>query len=240
MTFIFQKELSHIKNFLRLYASNRYIYLRKYIKSNKKSKIRLLDVGCGVHSPKVIEALFSTKVEYYGIDKIDIKDSLDKKYSRMRFIKIDLEKELEILDKKLKNNFFDFIMMNHVIEHLENGLEVVSVLCKKLKEGGGFYIEYPGVRSLSLPSMKGTLNFCDDPTHKRIYSIQEIGNVLLKNNFRIIKAGVVRNPLMISLIPFRLIESIFYNYSKASIFWDLFGFAEFIYAIKKNNSYKHN
>ena len=49
-----------------------------------------------------------------------------------------------------------------------------------LKPDGCIYIEFPSVRSLNLPSMRGALNFCDDKTHLRIYSIQEVANILLQ------------------------------------------------------------
>jgi 2-polyprenyl-3-methyl-5-hydroxy-6-metoxy-1,4-benzoquinol methylase len=50
---------------------------------------------------------------------------------------------------------FDVIIIAHVIEHLHNGLDVIRVLAEKLRPGGRIYIEWPGARSLSLPSMRG-------------------------------------------------------------------------------------
>ena len=39
--------------------------------------------------------------------------------------------------------------MNHVIEHIVNGIEIVEALSKKIKSGGRIYIETPSVKSLS-------------------------------------------------------------------------------------------
>ena len=64
--------------------------------------------------------------------------------------------------------------MVHVIEHLHNGDKVLEGLLTKLRSGGVIYIEYPGIRSTRLPSMRGSLNFSDDPTHVRLYSVPEI------------------------------------------------------------------
>ena len=81
--------------------------------------------------------------------------------------------------------------------------------------------------------MKETLHFCDDPTHKKMYCLIDIVNILLEKNFKIIKAGTRRNFYNIALIPLRLI---YYKLKGKNlvggIFWDLLGFAEFIFAKK--------
>jgi len=60
--------------------------------------------------------------------------------------------------------------------------------------------------------MKGCLNFCDDPTHVRVYTIVEIANILLKKNFKILRAG--RHKVILNNILFvpKLI--------KINILWD--------------------
>ena len=81
--------------------------------------------------------------------------------------------------------------------------------------------------------MEGTLHFCDDLTHKRMYCLLDMVNVLLKNNFKLIKAGISRNFWNIMLIPLKIL---YYKLKRkkltGGIFWDLFGFAEFIIAKK--------
>lgn len=66
------------------------------------------------------------------------------------------EMDLTKLDfKSIPDNYFDGIWMVHVIEHLYNGDEVIKLLLPKLKMGGYMYVEYPGKRSTTLPSMHG-------------------------------------------------------------------------------------
>ena len=65
---------------------------------------------------------------------------------------------------RLADNHYDLIILSHVIEHINNGLDVVERLSKKLKFGGHIYIEYPSLKSLQLPSAQGSLHFCDDDT----------------------------------------------------------------------------
>lgn len=220
---------------LRIRLTPKFFYLEKYIMHIKKESIMLLDVGCGNKSPSITKSLFPT-IEYYGLDKEEYNiTENDKQILKDHFFNCDLD-NLEDLDKVLPDSMFDFVIMNHVIEHTRNGLKILEILSKKIKPGGGIYIEFPSVKSLSLPSMKGTLNFCDDPTHVRVYTIPEICNVLLDNGFKIVKAGRRRNIFRILVMPLLVLRGIIDNrYMEASIFWDLFGFADFCYAIKQEN-----
>jgi len=134
----------------------------------------------------------------------------------------------------IPDNYFDGIWMVHVIEHLYNGDEVIKKLLQKLKPGGYMYIEYPGARSTKLPSMYGSLNFKDDPTHVRVYSVKELSGLFENNNCRIRSSGTRRNPWFIMAMPFRILGSIFSGKKlQGNIFWDILGFAEYLWVQKK-------
>jgi hypothetical protein len=82
--------------------------------------------------------------------------------------------------------------------------------------------------------MYGTLNFCDDPTHIRVYSVIELANFLLANNFRIIRAGTRRDKVLIMTFPLRLGLKILVNRKiGGGDFWDVLGFASYVYAKKQ-------
>jgi SAM-dependent methyltransferase len=200
-------------------------------KSFDNKNFKLLDVGCGNHSPSKTKIVFPN-CEYYGLD-------LDKTYNNderdfeviEQFYELDLTK----LDYSIiPDNFFDFIRMAHVIEHLYNGDKVLRELIPKLKNGGFFYIEYPGKKSLKLPSMHGTLNFHDDPTHVRVYSVEELKRIFESLNCKVKKAGTRRNTWNILAMPVRTITSLIKNRRlEANIFWDITGFAEYLYVQKQ-------
>ena len=200
-------------------------------KSFGNSSFKLLDVGSGNHSASRIKALFP-RCEYYGLD-------LDKSYnnsaedfnSMVAFYELDLT----LLDyTSIPDNFFDGIWMAHVIEHLHNGDSVVSHLLSKLKPGGYFYLEYPGRKSLTLPSMKGTLNFKDDPTHVRVYSLAEMAYIFEGKNCEILQSGTRRNWYYILALPLRMIISfVKKGYIQGNVFWDISGFAEYLWVKKK-------
>jgi trans-aconitate methyltransferase len=206
----------------------KYRYLNKLF---KQGAFVLLDIGAGNHSASKTKKWFPN-CEYHGLD-------LNKNYNNdendFKLMQSFYELNLEDLNlDSVPNAHFDFIMMAHVIEHLKNGEEVLVKLLAKLKPGGYLYVEYPGIRSTRLPRMKGTLNFFDDETHVRVYSLTELYNLFLKNNTEIIKGGTRRYMPNILMMPLKVIHNLIkYGKILPSIFWDFFGFAEFILIKKK-------
>lgn len=168
-----------------------------FSKSDAARPFNYLDVGCGNHMPSVTKRRFPNW-NYYGLDRADYNVNEADKAVMSGYFNIDLaEGSLD----SLPPGFFDVIVMSHVIEHLPNGIDVIVRLTDKLAPGGRIYIEFPSVRSLALPSMYGTLNFCDDPTHVHVHDVREISNALLARGLRILKAGRRRQWSRIILLP---------------------------------------
>jgi SAM-dependent methyltransferase len=191
----------------------------------------LLDVGTGNHSASRITSLFPG-CTYYGLDinKEYNNDSLD--FTVMKdFYELDLTK----LDYHIiPDEHFDGIWMAHVIEHLHNGDKVLPLLLKKLKKGGYFYIEYPGKKSTRLPSMRGTLNFNDDASHVRLYSVPELAGIFTANNCTVLRSGTRRNWFYILAMPARMLISLIKKgHLEGNNFWDILGFAEYLWVKKQ-------
>ena len=191
----------------------------------RNQKFRLLDVGCGNHSASRTRRWFP-RCLYHGIDRGVYNNSEDDFRQMEAFYDLDLTTGCL---SAVPDETFDLVLVNHVIEHIPNGLEVLGRLTGKLKPGGRIYVEYPSVRSLSLPSMRGTLNFCDDPTHIRLYGLDEVATVLSAGNMKILRAGARRDWLHIALFPLLVLPYWFQGYPAAA-FWDLLGFADYVYA----------
>ncbi len=191
---------------------------------------KLLDVGSGNHSASRIRAIFPN-CEYYGLD---INKEYNNNEADFRAMEDFFELDLTRLDYGIiPDQFFDGIWMAHVIEHLPNGDEVVRKLISKLKPGGFFYLEYPGQHSTKLPSMPGSLNFYDDPTHVRIYSVTELSLVFEREHCTVLKSGIRRNWFYIFALPARALITIMKKGRlEGNLFWDLLGFAEFLYVRK--------
>ncbi len=210
-------------------SNSKFLFLKKSFGTHS---FKLLDIGVGNHSASKTVALFPA-CEYYGVDlNKDYNNSEDDFKVMKRFYEMDLT----TLDFQIiPDNFFDGIWIVHVIEHLHNGDKVIENLIGKLKKGGYMYIEYPGIKSTKLPSMYGTLNFYDDLSHVRIYSVKELSDLFTKHGCQVIKGGTRRNLYFILASPFRVLGHwVRGEKLTGNIFWDIMGFAEYIY-IRKNN-----
>ena len=206
----------------------KFIFLRRSFGSKP---FRLLDIGAGNHSATKAKRVFPL-CEYHGVDMEKDYNNDQEDFNQMAaFYEMDLTK----LDfKSIPDNYFDGIWMVHVIEHLYNGDEVIKLLLPKLKMGGYMYVEYPGKRSTTLPSMHGSLNFKDDPTHVRVYAVKELSALFTANNCRVLSSGTRRNPWFIMAIPFRVVMSLVKREKmQGNIFWDVLGFAEYLWVQKK-------
>ena len=196
-----------------------------------KNNLNVLDVGAGSHSPTITKKWFPN-CHYSGIDitKSYDNDELDLK-AMDEFFEMDLTK-LEF--GNIPDNKYDLIVMSHVIEHLQNGDKVILGLLPKLKRDGIIYIEFPSERSVNFPSMRETLNFYDDKTHCRIYTVREVSDLLSVNQLQIISAGAKRQWINILVMPVKIIiQLLTKGYVRAGVFWDLYGFAEYVIAKKQ-------
>jgi len=194
--------------------------------------LQILDIGCGNHSPTRTKHFFPN-CRYFGVDRNTYNNDASDFAAMEKFYPVDLQSDLGGLDA-LPDGGFDVIIFSHVIEHLPNGLDVVERVSSKLRQGGRFYIEFPCERSLSLPSMYGTLNFCDDPTHVRVYTVSEIANILLSRGYRIASAGTRRDRFRVLLTPFNFLFHLFRDRRPAaSTLWDALGFACYVYAERR-------
>ena len=203
----------------------------------KKAGTKVLDIGCGNHSPTLTKAYYP-HCRYYGLDTSRTYGLDGNDFRNMEeFYEIDLSKPAGL--NRLPDEFFDCVILSHVIEHLENGEEIIIGLLKKMKTGGIVYVESPSPRSLVLPYMKGsgfsgTLNFYDDPSHVKIYERSAVEWLLQENHCTIVNSGIRRSWKRILFFPLYFLGSlIVYRSIIGGIFWDLTGFAYFIIAKKR-------
>ena len=169
----------------------------KLFRKSVDEDFTILDVGCG-HGSVLLTKRWYPRCHYFGLDlSRDSFSSEELSHMEKLFVA-----DLDCDDlSELPDGHFDVIVMSHVIEHLRDGLSAVERLIKKLGPRGRIYIEFPSVRSLGLPSARRTLQFCDDPTHVRVYGVSEVANVLLASGLRVIRAGRRREWLRIALFP---------------------------------------
>ena len=188
----------------------------------------LLDVGAGNHSASIVKSWFPN-CHYAGIDIERTYNNDGADFAAMdEFFELDLTR-LEF--GTIPDARYDVILMAHVIEHLANGDEVLRGLVQKLKPGGVMLVEFPGERSLRLPSMKGTLNFHDDPTHVRLFTAREVAQIARTSGLDVLRAGMRRDWTGIALMPVHALYAWrTHGFVPGGVFWDLTGFADYVVA----------
>ncbi len=138
---------------------------------------KILDVGCG--DGDTLVQLKKMGWETYGLDI----DSKAIEIAKKRGINARLGTFREI--SKYPDNYFDAIRLYHVIEHLDNPSECLSLISKKLKKEGELLIGTPNIESPVAVLFRSYWYNLDTPRHLFLFSPQTLGKLLNKNDFAI-------------------------------------------------------
>ena len=147
-------------------------------------------MGCGNRSCEITRHWLNIQ-EYVGMDREYWNDDRSGYEGVDRMIFGDLDDSSSF--SEVPDNYFDLVIMNHVIEHLCHGELALASLFPKLRPGGVIYIETPDIRTLNFPSATGFLNFYDDSTHQRVYEIKALVTEMMRIGFVIKNFGLRRD-----------------------------------------------
>ena len=197
------------------------------------ASLKILDVGCGNHSPTITKRWFP-EAEYHGADiaKHNL-DTADEK-NLDRFFSLSMEGGGY---DAIPDGEYDFVVLNHVLEHIRDPEPVVKAACAKLKTGGLIWIAFPSLRSLTLPrATSGTLNFHDDATHVRMCEVKEVAGWLLASGVQILKAGpsrdLLRSLIGAAILPFALLRRLTTGKLSAWGLWHVLGFEDRVLGVR--------
>jgi SAM-dependent methyltransferase len=158
----------------------------RFVRGKLAPGARILDIGCGNNSPTITKKWFPG-CHYAGAD-IQRYNNSDADLAAMDEFFL-LGADGSGYDA-IPEASYDFVILNHVIEHMAEPEPVVAELCRKLKPGGYVWIAFPSERSLTLPhSVDETLNFYDDPTHVQVPDPGAIIRALEANGVEVIHSG---------------------------------------------------
>jgi SAM-dependent methyltransferase len=192
-----------------------------------KPDATILDVGCGNHSPAITKH-YLPRCTYTGVDIIPDYNLDDRDRQCMDgFMLVGADGSGY---DRIPDNAFDAIIVNDSVEHMANPLPVIATLCRKLRRGGHIYLAFPALKSLALPSGRGsghTLHFCDDATHVWIPDIRAVAQTLLDQGVKVLYAGESRNTLRYligaALYPLVLLRKVFTGHLHAQGLWHFYG-----------------
>lgn len=196
---------------------------------------RILDIGCGNSSPTLTKRWFpgcryaGADIQRYNQSDADLA-AMDEFYP--------LGEDGAGYDA-IPESSYDFVILNHVVEHMREPAPIVAKLCGKLKPGGFFWIAFPSERSLRLPhSVDETLNFYDDPTHIYLPNVDEIARILLANGVNVLDAGRSREGFWTSIadglkLCKRIVRKLFTGRFSGRGLWYVLGFEDHVLGQRK-------
>jgi SAM-dependent methyltransferase len=186
-------------------------YYKEILPQIKESKI--LDIGCGFG--QILLAL--KKIGYTSLKGIDIDDEAINYCLRKGF---NVEKITDLIEFSMKSNErYDFIIMNHVLEHLEKGRIIetlVSIENNLLSTNGLLFIAVPNAQSNT-----GCYWAYEDFTHHTLFTAGSLYFVLKSAGFESVEFldpdGVEGSTLVIKLL--KKFFLFFYKLNKN--FWNI-------------------
>ncbi|WP_299883621.1 class I SAM-dependent methyltransferase [uncultured Lacinutrix sp.] len=167
--------LEKVYHLVRNYSLNRKLKLINSFNSEQK---KLLDIGCGTGA-------FLNIAKNNNWDIIGIEPD-DKARKIANVLTGNLVYSPEKISK-LKEKSFDVITLWHVLEHLPNLEEQLSILKKLLKDNGTLIIAVPNYKSFDAKYYKNFWAAFDVPRHLWHFSQKSISNLFAKQNMNVVK-----------------------------------------------------
>ena len=224
---ILTKVVSGTKKGIKARLNPRLIFLRKKRCGNRA---RILDVGAGPTDAALIKEAYPK----CWLEAVNIwfPDAATKEYQFFDHAhKIDLNTAGPSI---LPGKKFDYVISSHTIEHLKEGEPFLRGLCTQLLKGAHLYLEWPSPESETFPLSGFGLNFYDDHTHIKTYSIKEVTEVLQRCGLDILDQRRRRIWFRIILAPFLIIHrSIKVRRFVLYDLWDVTGFCNVVEARKR-------
>lgn len=177
-----------------------------YLKKDSMKK-KLLDIGCG--NGQFIRRMATLGWETEGVD-VD-KKAVDYCVSKGLTVHYG-----NLEDIKLKENCYDVITLNHVIEHLVSVEDMLHEIYRILKPGGKLIISTPNSNSWLFKRVFHEAWYClDPPRHLNIFNLQNLAKIVQSTGFKIQKSKTTaRNEFWIYTMSKIIRKNGFVDYSR--------------------------
>lgn len=149
-------------------------YGRHIPKQLCKPETKLLDVGCG-------DGSFLLKAREMGITVYGLETDSS---SKENYNKINLDVHIgDLQSANFEKNSFDYITLNHVIEHVQNPNDLLKDLYSLLKDDGTLWLGLPNSCALGITRFGKAWKGFHPPFHLLIPSQKMLKKMLLEAGF---------------------------------------------------------
>src|SRR4030042_3029194 len=181
---------------------------------------RILEIGCSTGT--LLKRLKSKGWEVWGVEPSESAEVARKK--GIRVIKKYFERA------KLANGYFDAIVLNHTLEHLENPISILKKAKTLLKKGGILLVDVPNFGSLSARLFGRYWGYLAPGEHLWHFTPETLKKVFKKAGFRLIRQETASGIFVYGSPLGGLIDKL--THARKSFFTDLGG-APFAYISTK-------
>ena len=166
----YNKEVGLFKNIF----AKRFNLLQRFLKKRKKGKV--LDVGC---SNGIFLDLFKNiGWETWGVEVSKSADEASKKGHKVK--KSYFEKT------KLPRGYFDLIILNHTLEHMDDPTKVLTKAKRLLKEDGLLFVDVPNAGGLSSRILGEKWPHRLPEEHKHQFTRKKLKEVFVESGFNVL------------------------------------------------------
>lgn len=137
---------------------------------------RVLEIGC---STGVMLGLYKEK----GWEGFGVEPSGSAKIARKRGVKV-LQSTFE--KAKLPTNYFDLVVANHTLEHMDNPVEVLKKIYEVTKKGGVVLIDVPNFASLGSKILGSKWPFLLPLEHNFQFTRDSLSKIFKKCGFGVV------------------------------------------------------
>nr|UWI50440.1 bifunctional glycosyltransferase family 2 protein/class I SAM-dependent methyltransferase [Clostridioides difficile] len=171
-----------------------------------EKNINVLEIGCGIGATLLEIKNIYKNSSVYGIEISESAGKLAKNIGDV------LIADIEKVQLDYKKNFFDYIILGDVLEHLVNPWKIVNDLKRHLKKDGNLISSIPNIMHVSVLRnlVQGNFTYTDsgilDKTHLRFFTLNEILRMFNDSNYII--DGISATKMNLSEADNRFIDTI--------------------------------
>lgn len=196
----FKKDVIKFKNLLEVnenkfkekwgFNCNYYFYPKKelvsLIQEEKEKSLNILDIGCGCGGTSLCIKGLYPNAKTYGVEIVPSVADIAQHVTEL------ICNDIEQMRFPWAENFFDYIIMSDVLEHLRQPSIVLEKLYKHIKPNGHIIVSMPNMKhySVMLPLLiNDEFTYSDsgilDTTHLKMYTKAEILKLISNANYEI-------------------------------------------------------